>query len=911
MRSRWFAAAAGVVLALAMVLPMMVHAYGNQPGRGDWRGGGPHRTINALALEEFIGQARSDPILAQYTFDRDVLKVQGPAVGEPGMFKPGREIKNETFRWWVIEGGYMADEPELYASFRHFYNPRHQEMGTPAYLTDHLDELGFYFKALAAALAATGHPISAKMVHEIGKNPEVDARDWAINGTAHEGWGENEYSWTKGLHYLKQAFASTDAVKKSEYFARAWRALGETMHLLGDMTCPPHVRNDSHPAYAFDWSILPVELRNPNPNEGFLKADPYESFATENLIKAAARAGLSSEAKEYVQNSRDVLDLFDRVALFTSVSVFSGETVSGTDAQGRTVHSANGMPDFPAPKLDPKQYHPDTGVYSKRIGDREVCLAHESWLSEIGWAAAHPRITRQCVTSQAELLIPAAVAANARLIDWFLPRVQIEITAVDTDNRIVRGTFTHHIYGAHKEALKFNTAEGAFNRLYLNGTMIQDWDDYTINVRDGVLTVTYGDKVARNIESLRQGGGAATLAVTIDVGGIEVRSNEFPLTPTTPTPTTTTTLTPTPTGTPETSGRWVLQGIVDDLRPPVDDQCYFDKRVVISDGSFTSSYSWTDRGCVEGGSASGSTSTTCSWTAPPSYLPVGEKITLQATCQSTAEQTGGGRHAGGWMEMWYQVNPPPECLTCSMSWGVRILNDTMATGWTGDFPISGSQTGTFEVPDGRKDDVLAVVAGCAGPGGGANLAYKYVFAATEPPIERTPPPTLPPLQPPTPTPTDTPPPTVTPTPTETPIVQEPDIDWAPEDEDEIEQPLTATSTPGAKQFGEYGPVVFSSEYDYDTMQPVNPRTEFAHGITTLYADWAYRGTRVGTVYEYAWYRDGELVESSGNILGAASGHSFDFLVRDPAASQPLETGTYTYVVRINGQPVLSGVCTIR
>ena len=81
MKSRGFAAA-GVLLSLALVL--MVQAYGNQAGRGDWRAGGPHRTINALALEEFIGQAKSDPILAQYAFDRDVLKVQGPAVGEPG-----------------------------------------------------------------------------------------------------------------------------------------------------------------------------------------------------------------------------------------------------------------------------------------------------------------------------------------------------------------------------------------------------------------------------------------------------------------------------------------------------------------------------------------------------------------------------------------------------------------------------------------------------------------------------------------------------------------------------------------------------------------------------------------------------------------------------------------------------------
>jgi hypothetical protein len=114
-----------------------------------------------------------------------VLKVQGPTVGEPGMFRPGREEKDETFRWWVTEGGYTVDEPELYASFRHFYDPRHAEMGTAAYLTDHLNELGAYFNGLAAGLAVTGKPIGSAIVREIGKNPEVGEGPGSVAGVGH------------------------------------------------------------------------------------------------------------------------------------------------------------------------------------------------------------------------------------------------------------------------------------------------------------------------------------------------------------------------------------------------------------------------------------------------------------------------------------------------------------------------------------------------------------------------------------------------------------------------------------------------------------------------------------------------------------------------------------------------------
>lgn len=79
------------------------------------------------------------------------------------------------------------------------------------------------------------------------------------------------------------------------------------------------------------------------------------------------------------------------------------------------------------------------------------------------------------------------------------------------------------------------------------------------------------------------------------------------------------------------------------------------------------------------------------------------------------------------------------------------------------------------------------------------------------------------------------------------------------------------------------------------------------------ARWSACGTGFPATFavDSAPGRDGELIESSGNVLAEAAGHTFDFLVRDPAASQALDTGIYTYVVKIGGQPVLSAVCSIR
>lgn len=907
MKNRLLLVVLGLIAALGLGLillrlPQPGLAYGNRATRGDWRTGGPHRTINALALEKYIKQATSDPLLSKYDFNNDTLKVNGPTIGDPDLFRPGREDKMETFRWWVTEGGYTADEPELYASFRHFYDPRYAEMGRPPYLTDHLDEAGAYFKALAALLVATGHPISAASLAEIGRNPEVDARDWAINGTAQVGWGENDYSWNKGLEAMRRAFASTDAVEKSKSFAQAWRALGETMHLLGDMTCPPHVRNDSHPAFAFDWRQLPPELRNPNPNEGFLKGDAYETWGDQKVIEAVGHLPVETEMQDYLNNSRDPLDLFDRVALFTNASVFSTETISGLDASGSEIHSANGMPDYPSPQLDPKQYDSKTGFYTKRIGEQDVCLAHASWLSEIGWGSAHPRITYRCVLSQAELLVPVAVAGNTKLIEWFVPRVKVEITDVDVQNRAARGTFTHEPTGAYQKAVTFNTAAGAFNRFYLNG-MVQNWDDYQLKIEAGVLTVTYGNKVAQNIESLRQSGGGVVLSVMIDVGGLGIRSNDYPLTPVTPTPSPTLTTTPEATLTPSSTGDWVLQAVIPGYEVSENGPCYFDHQVTIADGSFASSGGWTDQGCVEGGSASGSVAFNCTWSPPPSYLKAGDEVTLTAGCQGTAQQTGGRRSIGGQVGFAYTVNPPEDCLTCFMTWSHRI-SLVGANGWTDEYPVSASETGAFTVPDGVAGDVLTIVAGCTGPGGHGEVVYKYVSGATQPPPARTPPPE-PVIVPEISTPT-VPPPVATPEPAVTPP---PDAELPAEPAPPSPPPLEAP--PGSKSQPSYGPVTFSRDFDYGSMQPLEPGYEFANGIATLYATWSYSGVTAGTLYEYEWYRNGQLIESSGNALTNEAGQTFDIYVRDAGAQQPLDPGNYIYRVKINGQQILSAECIVR
>jgi len=228
-----------------------------------------------------------------------------------------------------------------------------------------------------------------------------------------------------------------------------------------------------------------------------------------------------------------------------------------------------------------------------------------------------------------------------------------------------------------------------------------------------------------------------------------------------PTPTTTATSSPASTPTTKTPIDWVLQSIIPQPNPGKDDACYFNKKLTIADGSFSSSYSWVDKGCVEGGSASGSVETKGSWTAPPSYLKAGITLTLDLSMSSTASQTGGGRNSGGW-GMRYMTKNPPKDNPASNAGRISIGGDVKASGWTGDFPVSGFESASVKIPDGKNGDTLAIVIFATGPGGSGNFVYLYAYGATnQPPDRPTPAPViaatpLPATATPSPTPTETP-----------------------------------------------------------------------------------------------------------------------------------------------------------
>ena len=184
---------------------------------------------------------------------------------------------------------------------------------------------------------------------------------------------------------------------------------------------------------------------------------------------------------------------------------------------GAEVTNANGLRPYPSPRLE--ECRDEKGYFVKDVGGRPVRMAHRSWLEAAGWGQAmhHVRLSSACVKDQAAVLVPLALAANAKLVDLFLPRVRVDVEDVDPVAKRLRGHLVHVPHGAYGRALRYNSGGGEVQAVYLDGS-VQWLDKYKIEIRDGVIE--------GNLSGLDLKKGQ-TLRLDVEVGGIMVKGSDF------------------------------------------------------------------------------------------------------------------------------------------------------------------------------------------------------------------------------------------------------------------------------------------------------------------------------------------------------------------------------------------------
>ena len=94
--------------------------------------------------------------------------------------------------------------------------------------------------------------------------------------TASVFWGQdvdrNAWSWPQARNFFYESLTSASPAERDAALAKAYRSLGQVMHLVVDLAVPAHARNDQHAfAYTFESWLLDVSVKEPARFAGFLE----------------------------------------------------------------------------------------------------------------------------------------------------------------------------------------------------------------------------------------------------------------------------------------------------------------------------------------------------------------------------------------------------------------------------------------------------------------------------------------------------------------------------------------------------------------------------------------------------------------------------------------------------------------
>ena len=399
-----------IIILMLCVKTTPMHGYDNKNA---------HKEINKTIIIEFkkrfTNYVKDYPEFKKfenYSVNLDITQIKGIEVTEPGDWYITESQGNYTPVDWIIHGGYSADEPEITASLRHFYDPEMNEK--VLYLTN------------------TG-------INPEYKNPCIDAIHWAFTGTDLE--GNNKWTWNKGKEFMILGLEESDESKKEEFFGKAMRCLGEVLHNTADMGLPAHVRNDAHGGW---WYFAGGN-------------DPYESMFNPNWAQKMGAEKCDAELATNFRSSKTAVAINRRLAVFTNKYFFSHETISGQGV--KQITSANGFKNYNTPKLEDFEYKPESfGYYKKFPSGREVKMCVDQSLF-MGYISSNfrsfPRVDLSCVESQATELIPDIVEAGINVVRNFIPQLEINISA-NSNTGEISGTVYHLVDNEYTSSIGYS-----------------------------------------------------------------------------------------------------------------------------------------------------------------------------------------------------------------------------------------------------------------------------------------------------------------------------------------------------------------------------------------------------------------------------------------------------------------------
>lgn len=447
-----------------------------------------HTTINHLIFDNFNSTYFNKEKFRKYTILPN-HEMKGWTYAESvKLFQQLQDVEKKlSLKNWIAEGGMTADVPEVFASFRHFYDPT--------------------------------MPPGKRYMHDIPLGPlmslagylhglvEIDHVEWAIYGDRslpEDDPYNHEYCWENGKKFMKGAFEETNEDERSMLAAAAWRALGETLHMIADNGCPSHVRDDAHPAPA-------------GYNKFFGDPDPYEELVYEKFSSKLvdyAKGPADPDLASKINSKKKIFDVAHELAVHTNNNYFTNQTISGQTFLGKEISPiTHPYYVYDLPKLDKMEYDPDHYFYHNNVGGRivEQCteVSYIFTKLKLGSFRGYPHIDARRVESQAKALIPDIIIAGKKAIELFIPHIQINISSAN--ETFIKGEVNHITDEEYKEQIKYNgkvkivRIDDSFKKL--GETLL----DATAGKFEGEINAKDGERVYAEIS----------------VGGIVIQSEPF------------------------------------------------------------------------------------------------------------------------------------------------------------------------------------------------------------------------------------------------------------------------------------------------------------------------------------------------------------------------------------------------
>lgn len=454
----------GVLLVLLIVLawiPTRIQAWDNYE---------VHPEMNKLALELFKERVIAGEVRDLYYVSLDGEPCRGVSWEKKSDgIRPFKQfegiVRIKSLKQWIEEGGFSADEPEAPMALRHFYNPFvkvNDKWIIPAdgdgehYLTDEHWILRFQKWIKKKIPIIPWDPI---------ENPRIDAVQWAkgeqgIPVDTHYMW--QIYSWPDAKRYFKYAVEQSwsEPDYDNEFYGKAWRAVGETMHLVEDMALPSHVRNDGH----FYYTIGGTTLFDPDPLEQKVtKREEVGQYYSDNW-------------SDNISYDQTPTKLMKDLAAWTNKNFLSKDTIPIPWEE----ETADEQPEFPSPILENNNMD-EHGYFWGIVDKKPTILARQSELTHEGFTVKTLYMQdKKVMDEQLNRLIPTAVRAAEAVIERFLPRFKAEI--ISTYPVDENGQYTNQYTGKYmvKGALEY-TPTDEWKEEWPNGPVI----------RNGVYVVIY------------------------------------------------------------------------------------------------------------------------------------------------------------------------------------------------------------------------------------------------------------------------------------------------------------------------------------------------------------------------------------------------------------------------------------